>query len=40
MTPATARALGLPVSQGSFGHPPAIKTSGDEIFDFEFVPKP
>ncbi len=40
MTPATARALGLPVSRGNFGHPPAINTVGDEHFDFEFVPAP
>ncbi len=40
MTPATARALGLPVSRGNFGHAPAINTVGDEHFDFEFVPAP
>ena len=38
MTPATAHALGLPVSHGSYGYPPAIQTNGDELFDFEFVP--
>jgi hypothetical protein len=40
MTPATAPALGLPVSRGSLRHPPAINTIGDEHFDFEFVPDP
>ncbi len=38
MTPATAQALGLPVSRGRLGHAPAINTVGDEHFDFEFVP--
>ena len=38
MTPAAGRGLGLPVSRGSPGHPPAFKTLGDELFDWEFTP--